>query len=317
MNKSTFFGAVCLVIMLAGCQTTAQEKPVNSTSESAAYTVTDFADRDVTFADVPERIAVLGNGELDIVYALGEEVAGRPTGHQASIVSAAEEAVQVGSYHEADSERLMLAKPDVIFANYPMNLKDVQTLESSGAKVILTSANSVDEIKNQIELIGEVVQKSAEAEELIDSITKKEEQLQEEALHSETSALLVYGAPGSNLIALPQSLAGSVLDGAGGVNTAATFEQLQEYPQYAALSPERVIEEDPDVVLFMAHGDPTNVQDSFEQEMNQHAGWSQLPAVQEGRMHILPADLFGTNPGTRIIDALDYMYEKLKDVQQN
>lgn len=67
----------------------------------------------------------------------------------------------------------MLAKPDVIFANYPMNLKDVQTLESSGAKVILTSANSVDEIKNQIELIGEVVQKSAEAEELIDSITKK------------------------------------------------------------------------------------------------------------------------------------------------
>ncbi len=84
MNKSTFFGAVCLVIMLAGCHTTAQEKPVNSTSDSA-YTVTDFADRDVTFADVPERIAVLGNGELDIVYALGEEVAGRPTGHQARL----------------------------------------------------------------------------------------------------------------------------------------------------------------------------------------------------------------------------------------
>lgn len=28
----------------------------------------------------------------------------------------------------------MLAKPDVIFANYPMNLKDVQTLEVQARK---------------------------------------------------------------------------------------------------------------------------------------------------------------------------------------
>ncbi len=47
--------------------------------------------------------------------------------------------------------------------------------------------------------------------------------------------------------------------------------------------------------------------------MEQHAGWSQLPAVQEGRMKVLPADLFGTNPGTRVTEAIQYMREQLTE----
>lgn len=73
------------------------------------------------------------------------------------------------------------------------------------------------------------------------------------------------------------------------------------------------MEANPDRILFMAHGDPANVQDGFIKEMEQHAGWSQLPAVKEGKLEILPANLFGTNPGTNITEALDYMRALLEE----
>ncbi|RQW18598.1 ABC transporter substrate-binding protein [Bacillus sp. C1-1] len=296
-------------LLLVGCQAT------NADSEQASHGVTDFAHRSIQFAQVPERIAVLGNGELDMVYALEQEVVARPTSQGQPVVAEADQAEQIGSYHEVDIERLTLTQPDVVFANDPMNQKDVTAIEGTGAEVVLTRANSINDIKAQITLIGEVVQQEEKARHIVRGIEKTEKEMVDEPLHTETKALLVYGAPGSNLVALPNSLAGNLLEAAGGINIAAEFEQLQDYPQYAALSPERVIQANPAIVFFMAHGDPSSVEESFIQEMEQHAGWSQLPAVQEGRMNILPADLFGTNPGTRVTEAIDYMREQLTEAQ--
>lgn len=309
MKRALFFA--CLLPLVA-CQATADE--TNREKSGEGYSVSDFSDRNVAFEKAPERIAVLGNGELDIVYALGSEVIGRPSSNEPSVIAEAEDAVQVGTSHEVDLERLTYANPDLVLANAPMNEKDIPTFEGAGAEVLLTSANSIQDIMRQIELIGETLLKTDEAEELTSEIDERLSELNSDPLHNEPKVLLVYGAPGSNLAALPNSLGGDLLEAAGGINVAASFEQLQEFPQYAALSPERIIEANPDIVLFMAHGDPTAVEDSFIREMEQHAGWSQLPAVQEGRLDVLPADLFGTNPGTRIIDALEHMRELLEEV---
>lgn len=308
MKNQSFLLGLC-GLMLVGCQAT------GANTEEKSHVVTDFAERKVSFSDEPERIAVLGNGELDIVYALGKDVIGRPSSQDVPVVPEAVEAEQVGSYHEVDIERLTLAQPDVVFANDPMNQKDLSAIEGTGAGVVLTNANAIEDIKDQISLIGEVVQEEASASQLIEEIELVEMDMEDEPLHKETKALLIYGAPGSNLVALPNSLSGDILEAAGGLNIAANFDQLQDYPQYAALSPERIIQADPDIVFFMAHGDPSAVENSFVQEMAQHAGWSQLPAVKEGNMEVLPADLFGTNPGSRITDAVSYMRERLEEVQ--
>ncbi|MFB4213191.1 ABC transporter substrate-binding protein [Shouchella sp. JSM 1781072] len=308
MKNQSFLLGLC-GLMLAGCQATGAD------TEEKSHVVTDFAEREVAFNDEPERIAVLGNGELDIVYALGKDVIGRPSSQDVPVVPEAVEAEQVGSYHEVDIERLTLAQPDIVFANEPMNQKDLSAIEGTGAEVVLTNANAIEDIKDQISLIGEVVQEEASASQLIEEIELVEMDMKDEPLHKETKALLIYGAPGSNLVALPNSLSGDILEAAGGLNIAADFDQLQDYPQYAALSPERIIQADPDVVFFMAHGDPSAVEESFVQEMAQHAGWAQLPAVKKGNMDVLPADLFGTNPGSRITDAISYMRDRLEEVQ--
>lgn len=306
---------LCLAVplALAGCANTAQQGAAAASGQSAVI-IKDFAGREVKLAGTPQRIVTLGNGETDIVYALGGEVAGRPDSSVPLPYEGAERATRIGTAHEVDLERIALLRPDVVLGNDPMNVKDIPTLEGIGAKVVLTSANSIDEIERQIELFGKLLGREQRAGELIDSIRAKREALAAETAGAETArtrALLVYGAPGTFMAALPTSLAGDLLQAAGGYNIAADYPRLQSYPQYAQLNAERIVDSDPEVIFIMTHGNPEQVADNFAEEMRKNSAWNHVAAVRTGRVEVLPADLFGTSPGTRVIEALELLRGKL------
>lgn len=286
----------------------------NGTTNDANISITDFADRTITLELPPENIVALGNGETDIIYALGGKVVGRPTGE--AVVKAAESALEVGSTHSVDLEKITSLEPDVVLGNHPMNQKDIEPIKSIGAEMILTSANSVDDIKRQISLFGALLNKEENAEEIIKKIDEKVKQLKEKSTDSKPRALLIYGAPGTNMVALPNSLGGNILELAGGENIAGDFPSLEMYPQYAQINTERIMEANPEIIMLMSHGNPEEVKSSFIQEMEKNSGWSELAAVKNDEFHILPSDLFGTNPGTRIVEALDYMHDLLEDVDE-
>lgn len=123
--------------------------------------------------------------------------------------------------------------------------------------------------------------------------------------------MLVYGAPGTYLAALPSSLSGDLLEAAGGKNIAADFPQEEKYPQYAGLSSEKIVERNPEVIMLITHGDPGAVEKSFLKEMNQDATWKKLDAIKNDQIVVLPSHLFGQNPGTKVTEALNYMYNIL------
>lgn len=313
-NVRHFIFLFVFIILLAGCTNTEETSKTTNTTNNATISIIDFADRTISFEQPPENIVALGNGETDIIYALGGKVVGRPTGD--AVVEEAKDALEVGSTHSVDLEKITSLQPDVVLGNHPMNQKDVEPIKSIGAEMILTSANSIHHIKEQIALFGTLLDKEEKAEEIISEINEKIEQLQNESSNEKTRVLLIYGAPGTNMVALPNSLGGNILEVAGGENIASDYPSLEMYPQYAQLNTERIIEANPQIIMLMSHGNPEEVKNSFIQDMEKNAGWSELDAVKNNQFHILPSDLFGTNPGTRIIDALDYMYELLEDVNE-
>lgn len=91
---------------------------------------------------------------------------------------------------------------------------------------------------------------------------------------------------------------------------------MKEYPQYAQLSVERIIEANPDVIYLITHGDPNSVKKAFEGEMMKNEAWKNLDAVKQKRVVILPPDLFGSNPGTKVTEAMDFMYKSIQDVRK-
>ncbi|MCR6107417.1 ABC transporter substrate-binding protein [Salipaludibacillus agaradhaerens] len=297
---------ITLIALLTACSESAANNITPAASEGL-YSIDDFAEQTITFQQAPERIAALSNGDMDIIYALGGSLVGRPTTSFDLVIEEAKEVEQIGSTHEIDLEKLTYVQPDVVLGHTQMNAKDVPTIQGLGAQIVLTDAQSVDDIKEQVLLFGQMLQKEDEASQIVETITHKVSEIQSVTHNESVNVLLVYGAPGTYMAALPNSLSGDLLDIAGANNIASDFDRLEAYPQYAQINTERVVEANPDYILIMSHGNSDEVKDGFLKEMEQNAAWSEINAVKNNHIELLPSDLFGTNPGTRVTEALDLL----------
>lgn len=241
MKKYGGFIFMAIALLLAsGCsQTQPDGTGALAASAPKAVSIQDFAGRSIDFPSVPRKIAVLSNGDMDIVYALGGEVVGRPTSNGPVPIKDAAQAEQIGTTHGIDLEKIAYLSPDVVLGNYPMNTKDIPSVEGIGSKIMLTSANSISDIQKQIQLFGQLLQKESKANELILAIDQKVKEINPEENTVKPRVLLVYGAPGTYMAALNNSLSGDILVKAGGENIAADYPKLENYPQYAQLNTEK------------------------------------------------------------------------------
>lgn len=317
MKKSiTLFTAILSIFfLLIGCSAKGDEKASATKTKTEKgkekIEVTDLSGRKVTFDKVPETFATLSMGDMNIIHALGGKIVGRPDA-KITLPEDVKKVQVIGNAHQPNFEQIASLKPDVLIANNGFQ-KNIPTVEGQGTKVMISSANSVQDIQKNIELYGTIMKKEDKAKELNQKIT---EQMKTYEKKSDVKALLVYGAPGTYLAALPTSLSGDILEKIGGKNIAADFPEMKEYPQYAQLSVERIIESNPDVIYLITHGDPNSVKKAFEGEMMKNEAWKNLDAVKQNRVVILPPDLFGSNPGTKVTEAMDFMYKSIQDVRK-
>jgi len=313
-NGIKFSSFILVLVLLVACN---QNVDTNKeTSKRESIQITDFTDRIVGFSEVPRKIAALGSGDVDLMNAFGIKVAGKPTKISETLDDASlKDIPEIGTTHEINYEQVALIQPDVVLANVAFNQDDVTAIEGVGAKVVLTEANSIEDIKRQINLYGQMLHKESEAAAITESLTHKLEEIKSQVVVENKRVLLVYGAPGTYMAALPNSLSGDILTHAGGINIATDYPALEKLPQYAQINTERVVEANPDAVLLITHGNPGEIKKSFLKEMDQNSAWNSITAVKEGKVEVLPSELFGTNPGTKVTEAVSYLVELLNNME--
>ncbi|MEC2323098.1 ABC transporter substrate-binding protein [Lederbergia lenta] len=318
---SLLFMSVLLLFVLAACgaksdQTAGKEASAKdgeiSEDKTSSIDVTDASGESITFENIPESVAALNSGDTDILLALGVNVTGRPTA-SGPVAKELEDITEIGNPHQPNFEKIAEVHPDVLAAATSFK-QHAENIERQGTKVIYTKANSVADIQETILMFGQLFEKEAEAEDMNKTITEKVESIEKDKSEP-VKTLLVYGAPGTYLAALPNSLTGDLLEKAGGENIASDFPQEENYPQYASLSVEKIIERNPEVVMLITHGDPEAVKEAFAKEMEKNAAWKNLDAVKNGNVMVLPSHLFGSNPGTKVVEALEVMKESLAEIK--
>lgn len=276
------------------------DKPSATVSIESSRTVTTAAGS-LKLNAKPQRIVTLSSSDTEIVYALGGSVVGRPTALGAVQPPEAASVPEVGSAHGILFEKLAALKPDLVIAS-PSLATQRATIEKLGAQVLFNSHNTFADIQASIRLYGRVLGQETKAEQLIQHMNASVTGLKKPA--SAPKTLIVYGAPGSFVVALPTSYPGNFLELAGGKNVASSFPKIDAMPQYAELSLERIIAANPDLILFIAHGDADEVKASFKKEFESNAAWKNLSAVKNDRFEVLPTDLFAANPGLRAPQAI-------------
>lgn len=103
------------------------------------------------------------------------------------------------------------------------------------------------------------------------------------------------------------NLAGAMLEDLGCINIAGKQPSLLE-----ELTLEAIVVEDPDCIFIsVMGGDEEAALGVVEETLGQNPAWQGLTAVQEGRVYVLPRDLFHYKPNARWAESYAYLYELL------
>jgi iron complex transport system substrate-binding protein len=322
LNKYKFLLVGALVLALAACgdekQTDTTEANLTPTTQhqetkdkvalSETVKFEDALGKVHEFTEVPTSVATLNPGIMDILVELAANVTGRPT-ISSDMKSNIEAIQEIGNPHEPSFEQIIALNPEVLIVPTSFQ-RFAATVEATGIEIIYENMDSIKGIQQTISRYGEVFSNTDKAKEL-------NTEIDEAIAKSSTStknALIVYGAPGTYLAALNNSLYGDILTAAGGNNIAANFPALDKYPTYANISTEKIVQQNPQVVMLITHSNPEAIKAGFEKQMNENAAWKNLDAVKNNQIIMLPAELFD-NPGTQVVEALDYMRELLEKTE--
>jgi len=251
------------------------------------------------------RLVVLTHGAAEVVRALGamEQVVGlSDDAAQALCFPELSRIPVVGRWNAPDYEKISMLKPDRLIAFRSAPGPELErTLGRLGVGVTRIDLFRVSTMTDEIRALGRLLERDAEAARLVSFWTRRIEHVQARLARARVTArprILVEGyAPYRS--AGPGSGVHEMVDLAGGQNLAATLRT--PYPE---LDPEWVLKMAPEVIVktVAVRADCARGTDAALQrvraELVARPGWSSLPAVRTGRVHVLTADI---GPGPRAV----------------
>ncbi len=302
----SMIGLAAVGLILAACAPQASPPPTQAALTTPAPTsfplaATDDLGRKVTLASIPRRIVSLAPSNTEILFAVGagDQVVGL-TKYCNYPPEAAAGRTAVGGF-TADSisvEKVLALQPDLVMAAGSSQKPVIEALGQAHVTVLALDAQNLDGIYKNILLAGQVTGHTPRAGALVDDMRRRVAAVSAKVKAIPAGARLkvfyeVWDEP--LMTAGPTTFIHQVIELAGGSNIFA--DAAQEYPQ---VSPEAVIERDPDVILGpSSHGSAL-----VASKIAARPGWQPVKAVRQGRIAIVDGDVI-SRAGPRIVDALE------------
>jgi iron complex transport system substrate-binding protein len=273
-------------------------------------TVTDV-DGTAIVIDDASRVATLGGVFTETAYALGAQ-------DQLIAVDASsfhppealEEKPNFGYYRFLSAEPVLAQGPSLIIGNEETGPPEVvQQLRDAGVPILLLPDNNdVQGARDLIATLGEIFGREAEAQALVadlDADVAAAEALVAQATGSPRVLFILQPPEAPMLVAGAVTAAGSMIELAGGTNVYPGF------PGYIPMTPEGIVETDPDVILTTTRSiELLGGYDAFLEQ----PGINQTPAGQDGRV-VAMEDLylmgFGPRTGQAIADLARLLHPEL------
>jgi iron complex transport system substrate-binding protein len=260
--------------------------------------VIDEAGREVVIPPSPKRIISLAPNLTEILFVLGldKEVVG--VSLHCNFPEAAKHKPRVGTYISLDFEKILSLRPDLILATGAGNtLEMVERLEKLGFPTYVIFPKNFDGILTSIRHVGQILGREKEAQEIISNMQARRQRVIEltRGLPRPRVFLQIGEAP---IVTVGKgSFADDLIHLAGGENVAAGDGKM-----YPRLGLEEILRRAPEVIIISS----MNPKGSYDKVIQEWARWKTIPAVQNGRIHLIDSDLID-RPSPRIIDGLEEM----------
>ncbi|MDQ0252734.1 iron complex transport system substrate-binding protein [Evansella vedderi] len=332
INIKFLFFSLLFVIMLVACsaegtevvesseleneeeQTTQadnEEAEESTTEEAETYiTLMDDLGNEVVLEEKPERIVVLSPSHLTLLYDLGGEAIARTTLSPHSIPQGAEEIEDVGHHTNVNVEAIVALAPDLVIGNTVLHEKLIPILADSNISFINLDMKLIDDVKRNARLYGKFLGDSEMVEQHIANLEQEIAAIQGEIPEGEEKKVVIFNiTPSSVSVKMENTISGEISNMLGLTNIAEGASPIEGRPTQTPFSLEKIVEEDPDFIFIVHHGERTVAEDRMDQDMKNSPAWSTLKAVQEDNVHFLPGNLFLSNPGIEYHQSIRYLAE--------
>jgi iron complex transport system substrate-binding protein len=255
-------------------------------------TVIDDEGTTVEIAAEPQEIVSLTPATTETLFALGlgDRVVGK--GEDFFIYPPEAGSIpDVATFDGVDIEQVVSLEPDIVFAggNFFTPPDAIERMRGLGLTVVVLYAPTVEAVFTDIELIGQVSGRTAEAAAIVERIRAEFEAVQAAVAELPRPRLFyeldatgaIYGPADDSFLAEMIQLAGADPITSGS-------------PDKFDISVERLIEEDPQLILLADA--PFGV---TPDQVAQRPGWDVMTAVRDGQIRPID-DQTVTRPGPRL-----------------
>lgn len=263
-------------------------------------TVTDALGRRVTLEAPPRRIVSTAPSNTEMLFAIGagDRVVGvtRFDNYPPEV----QELPQVGGFSPdtISVEAIVGLRPDLVLITGGIQAPLAEALEAAGLRVLALYARTLEDVFQNLLLLGDLTGQREEAVRLVARLTERVTRVTERVadIPEEERPTVFYEVWDEPLItAGARSFIGQLIELAGGRNL---FGDLDE--AFPIVSAEEVIARNPDVIL----GPDTHAEKLTPSAIAGRPGWDGIRAVREGRIHLIQGDIV-SRPGPRLVDALE------------
>lgn len=213
---------------------------------------------------------------------------------------------KVGYQRQLSTEGIASLTPDILLGSNEMGPAIVlEQLKSLGIDVkILSNKADLPTVKANLSILGRLLDKELQANELFDNYQAKLELLSQQVLKAQQSqpkpkVLIAVGFAGSLLISGKDTSANWLIEQAGGLNVVG-------FNGYKTISSETLIALNPDVIIVANTGRMTD-KELVADLVKVNPSLQLIKAVRENKVMMLDASLLVAGLGPRIPDAVDHL----------
>ena len=257
---------------------------------------TDHEGRTVKVPAEPSRVVSLAPSITEIVFALDRSEVLAGATRFSNYPDAAARLPRVGSYVQLDIEKIVALEPDLCIAIKDGNpVRTVRRLERLGIPVFAIHPMEIDAVLRSIRDIGELLGADREAAGLISSMQARMAAVDEKVAGVSDKPSVFFQIGVSPIVSAGEgTFIDELIARAGGVNAAGNHAG---YPRFTR---EEILMMAPDVMVLTSMAR----QKVFDDVLREWRQWDNLPAVREGRIHMVDSDLYD-RPSPRLIDGLE------------
>ncbi|MGQ9543416.1 MAG: ABC transporter substrate-binding protein [Candidatus Bathyarchaeia archaeon] len=265
--------------------------------------VTDDFGRSVTINSPPNRIVSTAPSNTEILFTLGlgDKVVG-VTKYCDWPPTVPERVKQgkitvIGGYADPSLEGVVSLKPDLVVAATNLQREFVSALQNMGVTVVGLNPRNIDEVVNNIRLIGTICNRTMEANRLAENLQMRLSYVSEKTLRA-SKPKVYYELWYDPLMSFGgNTFVDDLIQKAGGENI------FHDSPApYPIIDAERVIQKNPDIIIVPI-GYMGGVSKS---DFGKRPGWNMIEAVKKDRIYQLNEDTL-IRPGPRLFDGLEYL----------